>query len=204
MQERRYAALGTGGDRPTIFIVNAFNADWKGLRKESFGAIDFSLDHVQGRCGQLPGGRSTSVFTRVGRPNNLRRLAMLDNQAARRDQAGNLSVAELLQEPEHISIHRFFPDPLARTKIPAHQRCRDPRIEGGAVDGYQPAFTVTGDTDWQAARALDGFRPRLIEKPIDGSQYLLHLITNDVPAHFISLPVNPFTMRLVGEPAQRD
>ena len=33
----------------------------------------------------------------------------------------------------------------------------------------------------------------------DARDDLLHFITNDVPPHFVRLPVNPFAMRLVRE-----
>ena len=42
------------------------------------------------------------------------------------------------------------------------------------------------------------------DEPIDHRDNLLHFVTDDVAAHFVGLAVNPFAMRLVGEPTEQE
>ena len=109
-----------------------------------------------------------------------------------------------MQQTKDVAINGLFPDALARGEVTAHQSGINARIERGRVKGNQAAFTVTGDADpSQRLRCLLRYRGVQLDEPIDHRDNLLHFVTDDVAAHFVGLAVNPFAMRLVGEPTEQ-
>ena len=133
------------------------------------------------------------------RPLHLRSTPRLDHQAAGRHEAREVAVAKLRQQRPHVAIDRLTPQVVARTEVAAHPRGVDPWVHRRGILGQQAPLADARDTDRQ--RHLF----RLVEPGalIDGREDLLHLVADHMPAHLERLPVDEFTMRLVGEPHVR-
>jgi hypothetical protein len=124
------------------------------------------------------------------RTGHFRPSAILDHQATRGDQRGNLRVAELAEQAPYVAIQWFGPGLLPAVEIAAHQASVDAWVDGRRVKCQQPTFAVAGHADARRAR------PR--GKPIDRRQNLGHFVADQVPAHVVGLAMDPFAMRLVG------
>ena len=72
---------------------------------------------------------------------DLRSTACLDDQRARRDQAGNFGIAEFMQQPPYVPVDRLAPDLLPRLETAAYSRGLNPCIDGGAAERNQSAFS---------------------------------------------------------------
>ena len=104
-----------------------------------------------------------------------------------------------MKQSKNIAVDRFLPDALTRREIAADQHGVNARVGGRAVQGDQASF---GKSDHADHRILDGRFGRsgfFFLEPINRRQDLLHLVADDMAAHFIGLPINPFAVRLVGE-----
>ncbi len=109
---------------------------------------------------------------------------VFDHQVPGQHQGRNFRIAEPPQQAPDVAIDWFRPDALAGVEVTADQHRIDARIEGGRVKGDQAAFRMASHADRHRVAVL------LLE-PVDGGQYLLHLVADDVPAHVKSLPVDP-------------
>ncbi|MBI5760237.1 MAG: hypothetical protein HZA46_17105 [Planctomycetales bacterium] len=115
---------------------------------------------------------------------------MLDDKAARRDQAGDFGITKLAQKAPHAAVNRLLPQILAPLKTVADQCAGDSLILRRNVQSDETAFPVTCDLDRQFVAA------RL--EPIQDRTYFLHFEADDVAAQFIRRSPDPFAMRLIG------
>ena len=93
------------------------------------------------------------------------------------------------QQAPNIAIDRLLIEFFARPEIAADHRGLDARIDSRAVQGQQTSFAIPIYAD---GRMLLG-----AGEPIDGREHLLHLVTDDVPAHLVGHAIDEFTVRLV-------
>src|SRR4029079_15606621 len=123
-------------------------------------ALQLPQDAVErGRCHQARRGAApVAPRGRVARSAVLGKLAMLDQQTAGADEAGQLRIAEIEEAFPDVVINRLLPQLLAWAETGADARGRDARVEGRAVKGQLAAFAVAEDADGQLI---------LLLKPID-------------------------------------
>ena len=116
-------------------------------RARSTSAVTVSSLGVVSRPGRAAG---------AGRDDELRALGRLDDQGPRRDQAGDLGVAELLQQAEDIAIDRLAPDVVAIVEVAADADGVDPRVEGRGVERDRASFAVAEDADLRLSGPRSG------------------------------------------------
>src|SRR5262245_4744409 len=85
---------------------------------------DLCTDGVAVGCRQPAG--AAAVARRDG---HLGTPRVLDEYRPGRNEAGDLGVAELFEQPEHVAVDRLFPEPFALCEIATHARGVDPRVE---------------------------------------------------------------------------
>src|SRR5207302_4649215 len=88
------------------------------------------------------------------RDDKLRSLGGFDDQGPRRDERGDLGVAELLEQAEDVAIDRLAPDVIAVVEVAADADRVDPRVERRGVEGDGAAFTVAEDADAELPLAI--------------------------------------------------
>ena len=172
-----------------------------GLAGELARASDLGLHGGKGGRGPLARSR-TRRATRAGggRAVDGGRMAVLNEQCPRVNETGQLGIAELAEQAEEIAINGLLPEPLPGIEIAADQRRRDAGVQGRRMQRDEAAFRMTGNGDRSLAGA--GLRVPQLE-PVHERERLLHLEADHGPAQHERLPVNPFAMRLVGEPDAR-
>ena len=144
--------IGAAGNCRVVISVNQM-AGLEALRQERTDASKLVRDTGVRRRQNLP-ARDAPLIRRKLRRALLRSLSdalggftVLDDQAARRDEGCDFSVAELPQKAPHVAVDRFAPDPLARLKVATHQRCVDSRVHGRGVEREKAALTSADDPD---------------------------------------------------------
>ena len=70
---------------------------------------------------------------RARRHDHLRPRGRLDDQRPRRDHGGQLRVAELLQQAEHVAVDRLLPDVLPRVEVAADADARRSAVSSAAA-----------------------------------------------------------------------
>ena len=104
--------------------------------------LDLGLD-----CFELGRGQAARRTAGLPADDDFRALGRLDDQRSRRDERGDLGIAELLQEAEDIAIDRLPPDVVAIVEIAADADGVDPRIERRRVKRNRSPFAVPENTD---------------------------------------------------------
>ena len=72
----------------------------------------------------------------------------------RRDQAGQLGVAELLEQAEDVAVDRLVPDVVAVVEVAADADGVDPRVERRGVQRDRAPLAVADDADRAALPAV--------------------------------------------------
>src|SRR5258708_5710628 len=70
----------------------------------------------------------------------------------------------------------------------------DPRIQASSIESQQTSYTVTCDSNRDCLSRVS----RL--EPIDSRKHFLHFVPNDMPAGFVSHPIDPLAVGLIGHP----
>jgi len=96
-------------------------------------AEDLGVSAVE--VGRLNAARrgATSAVMRFGRAVDFRRFRMLDEERARRDEAGDFSVAKLAQKANDIAVDRLGPDALAGIEVTADECGVDACVQRSGV-----------------------------------------------------------------------
>ena len=173
------------GPLATSSIRGAGSSPADSVRARSTSAVD-----------GLERGRRQSSRRAAGprRDDELGPPGRLDDQGPRRDQRGDLGVAELLQQPEDVPIDRLSPDVVAVVEVAADADGLDPRVERRGIQRDRPSLAVAEDPDAQLPPAVPAFP---LER-IDQGQHLLDLVADHVPAQLEGRAVDELA---VGEPA---
>src|SRR5262249_47358810 len=99
------------------------------------GSFGFGPYLVERRRGERTDGRGATAIARFGRWTGHFRVARsFDDQPAGRDQARDLGVPEIAEEPPDVTVNRLRPDGVTGLEVAADQRGRDPWIERGRVE----------------------------------------------------------------------
>ena len=160
--------MGAAGDQLDL-------SGWAQTGDQPARFLDLCLDDIQTLTCKPPRRPAGSR-----RNHDLRALRRFDQERSGRDQTGDLSVAELLEQSKHIAVDRLAPGVVPIAEIAAHADAIDPRVEGRRVECDHSAFTIAEDHDLLFAD--QAFRLESINQ----SQNFLHLIANQVPAHLES------------------
>ncbi len=112
----------------------------------------------------------------------------------RRNQAGNLGVAEFFQQPKDVPIGRPLPEIIPIVEVAAHTDRVDTGIQSTRVQGQQAPFAPSQDADLRVL--VPGvLSAGLFGKPVDASQHLLNLVTDQSPSQLKGCPISPFPIR---------
>ena len=188
-QEDGESAFAHRPDGGAFIAVNDAEEILEGAGK-FLRAHGFVIEGVELRRLPASGRGSAAAIARRGRAGDLRRVAVLDDERAGRDERGDFRVTEFAEQPEDIAVDRFLPETIAVVEVTADQRGVDAGIQRGGVQRDQSALGVSGHAD--ARRGVG-------REPVHGGQHLLHFVADDMASDLEGLAVDPFTMRLVGE-----
>ena len=185
-------AFAAGHKHEFVWTVECF-VEWS-------CAIEFGSDHAQRVVRNVSRrGSTTATSSCSRRTGRLGNAARFDHQTSWGDHPGEFGVTELGQQAPDISVDRFFPHGLPLLEVSADERCIDARVERCRIQSQQPTLADSSHADRNPiAKSF-----AKLFKQVDGGQYFLDFVTNDVPAHFKCLAVNELAMRLVRVPHVR-
>src|SRR5687768_5598489 len=82
-------------------------------------SLEFSFHGPLLRRAPGPGSGPATAITRFRWTFDVADLAVLDDQLARKNERGDLGIAKVFQQTEHVPVNRFGPEFLPRIEIPA-------------------------------------------------------------------------------------
>src|SRR5262249_34654188 len=104
---------------------------------------------------------------------------------------GEFRIAKLLQQAEHVAVDGLFPDVVVGVEVAADADAADAGVERPRVQGQHPALAVADDADLRILATLLG-------EPVDGGEYLLQFVADQVPAQLERRAVEVLAVGQVG------
>src|SRR5437667_3603997 len=183
--------------------MDEFEREWERRRKESLRASHLRFDRFECGCLHFARRRAVAAVARHWRSAYFGNFAVFNDELTRPNETCDFGIAEFLQQTEDVPVDRLFPEALARPEVTACQYAVNPCVERSSVECDQAAFAIADHSKFRRLRPASGCGGFLFCKPIDRPGDFLHFIADDMPAQFVSLPINPFAVRLIGEASEQ-
>ena len=156
---------------------------------------DLGIEGRTLRRGEPAGSGDRALTFLAGHGNRVLGIpGMLQHERTRRDEAGDLRIAEIPQQAEDIALQRLLPHALARREVARGKHAVDPFIQRPGVQREHPALAHS--------RHDHRHLLRLRFEPVHHGQRLLHLVADEVAAQLETLAVNPLPVRHIGADAE--